>query len=192
MEIIPNLPFIFQFNRNLRQEDWKDMDQVVQHHQLLKDLFQWRMDNKRFKLASHWTELLVSCQKICLKEIDFKNLKVITKGWKPTRKRTAELDRAYSDSFRLKRSRPNQPSSSFTPFRKQQISAQESPFFTFPGGFQEKTSIQGKKQDLFQPKAERIRPNDPEAVVFGDRSEQEPEIASLIGILPPLRLDIML
>ncbi|MBW0476673.1 hypothetical protein O181_016388 [Austropuccinia psidii MF-1] len=39
-ESIPTLPFTFQFNRNLKPEDWKDMDQAVQLHQLLKDLFQ--------------------------------------------------------------------------------------------------------------------------------------------------------
>ncbi|MBW0531534.1 hypothetical protein O181_071249 [Austropuccinia psidii MF-1] len=44
------------------------------------------MDNKRFKLASHWEELGASLQKICLKEIDFRELMVITKGWNPTRK----------------------------------------------------------------------------------------------------------
>ncbi|MBW0467772.1 hypothetical protein O181_007487 [Austropuccinia psidii MF-1] len=78
-------------------------------------------------------------------------------------RKTAEPDREYSDSFRLTRSRPNHLSSSFTPFRNQQISGQESPFFTIPGIFQEKTRIQGQKQDLFQHKAERVRPNDPEA-----------------------------
>ncbi|MBW0507522.1 hypothetical protein O181_047237 [Austropuccinia psidii MF-1] len=66
-------------------EDWKDMDQVLQLHQLPKDLFQWRMDNKRFNLASHWAELGASWQKICLKEIPFKDLMVITKGWNTTR-----------------------------------------------------------------------------------------------------------
>ncbi|MBW0575502.1 hypothetical protein O181_115217 [Austropuccinia psidii MF-1] len=50
-----------------------------------KDLFQWSMDNKRFNLASHWAELGASCQKICLKEINFKDLMVITKVWNPTR-----------------------------------------------------------------------------------------------------------
>ncbi|MBW0545230.1 hypothetical protein O181_084945 [Austropuccinia psidii MF-1] len=85
-EIIPTLPFTFQFNRNLKPEDWKGMDQVLQLHQLLKDLFQCSMDNKRFNLASHWEELGASCQKICLKEIDLKDLMVITKGWNPTRK----------------------------------------------------------------------------------------------------------
>ncbi|MBW0477490.1 hypothetical protein O181_017205 [Austropuccinia psidii MF-1] len=84
-EIIPTLPFTFQFNRNLKPEDWKDMDQVLQLHQLLKDLFQWSMDNKRFNLASHREELGESCQKICLKEIDFIEIMVITKGWNPTR-----------------------------------------------------------------------------------------------------------
>ncbi|MBW0479368.1 hypothetical protein O181_019083 [Austropuccinia psidii MF-1] len=92
-------------------------------------------------------------------------------------RRTADPDRAYSDSFRLTRSRPNQLSSGFIPFRNQQISGQESPFFTIPGSFQEKTRIQGKKQDQLQPKEGRVRPNDPEAVGFGERSAQEPEVA---------------
>ncbi|MBW0519425.1 hypothetical protein O181_059140 [Austropuccinia psidii MF-1] len=85
MEIIPTLPFTFQFNRNLKPEDWKNMDQVLQLHQLLNDLFQWCMDNKTFNLASHWEELGASFQNICLKEIDFKALIIITKGWNPTR-----------------------------------------------------------------------------------------------------------
>ncbi|MBW0581023.1 hypothetical protein O181_120738 [Austropuccinia psidii MF-1] len=92
-------------------------------------------------------------------------------------RRTADPDRAYSDSFRLTRSRPNQLSSGFIPFRNQQISGQESPFFTIPGGFQEKRRIQGKNQDQLQEKQERVRPNDPEAVGFGERSAQEPEVA---------------
>ncbi|MBW0460720.1 hypothetical protein O181_000435 [Austropuccinia psidii MF-1] len=104
------------------------------------------------------------------------NLMVITKGWNPTRKTTADPERAYSDSFPLTRSRPNQLSRSFTSFRNQQISGQESPSLTIPGSFQEKTSIQGQKQDLFQPKAERVRPNDPGAFGLGERSTQEPEI----------------
>ncbi|MBW0477112.1 hypothetical protein O181_016827 [Austropuccinia psidii MF-1] len=75
-----------------------------------------------------------------------------------------------------KRSRPTQLSSGFTPFRNQQISGQESPFFTIPRSFQEKTRIHGQKQDIFQQKAERVRPNDPEAVGLGERSTQEPKI----------------
>ncbi|MBW0490397.1 hypothetical protein O181_030112, partial [Austropuccinia psidii MF-1] len=93
----------------------------------------------------------------------------------PSYRRTAEPDRAYSDSFRLISSRPTQPSNGFTPFRHQQISGQESPFFTIPGSFQEKTRIQGPKQYFLQPKAERVRPNDSEAVRLGE-STQEPEI----------------
>ncbi|MBW0592799.1 hypothetical protein O181_132514, partial [Austropuccinia psidii MF-1] len=85
-ETISTLPFRLQFNRNLKPEDWKDMDQALQLHQLLKDLFRWSMETKRLNLASHWAELGASCQKICLKEIDFKDLMVITKGWNPTRK----------------------------------------------------------------------------------------------------------
>ncbi|MBW0559652.1 hypothetical protein O181_099367 [Austropuccinia psidii MF-1] len=94
----------------------------------------------------------------------------------PSYRRTANPDRAHSDSSRLTRRRPNQLSSDFTPFRNQQISGQEPPFFTFPGSFQEKTRIKGQKQDLFSPKAEKVRPNDPETVGLGERSRQEPEI----------------
>ncbi|MBW0560776.1 hypothetical protein O181_100491 [Austropuccinia psidii MF-1] len=95
----------------------------------------------------------------------------------PSYRRTADPDKEYSDSFRLTRSRPNQLSSGFAPFRNQQISGQEPPFFTIPASFQEKTRKQGQKQDLLQPEEERVRPHDPEAVGFGERSEQEPEVA---------------
>ncbi|MBW0511412.1 hypothetical protein O181_051127 [Austropuccinia psidii MF-1] len=70
----------------------------------------------------------------------------------PSYRRTAEPDRAYSDSFRLTGSRPNQPASGFTPYRNYQIGGQESSLFTIAGSYQEKTRIQGQKQDLFQPK----------------------------------------
>ncbi|MBW0472610.1 hypothetical protein O181_012325 [Austropuccinia psidii MF-1] len=44
------------------------------------------MDSKSFNLASHWEELGESYQKICLKEIPFKHLMVITKVCNPNRK----------------------------------------------------------------------------------------------------------
>ncbi|MBW0486411.1 hypothetical protein O181_026126 [Austropuccinia psidii MF-1] len=94
----------------------------------------------------------------------------------PSYRRTADPDRAYSDSFRLTRSRPNQLSSGFTPFRNQNISGQESLFFTIPGCFQEKKRIQWQKQDHLQPEEQRVRPNDPEASGFGEISAQEPEV----------------
>ncbi|MBW0575409.1 hypothetical protein O181_115124 [Austropuccinia psidii MF-1] len=95
----------------------------------------------------------------------------------PSYRRTADPGRGYSNSFRHTRSRPNQVLSSSTPFRNQNLTGQESPFFKIPGGFQENTRIQGEKQDIFQPKAETLRPNDPKAVGLGKRSTQEPEIA---------------
>ncbi|MBW0482074.1 hypothetical protein O181_021789 [Austropuccinia psidii MF-1] len=42
--------------------------------------------DKRFNLASHWAELGAGFHKICLKEITFKYIMVITKGWNPNRK----------------------------------------------------------------------------------------------------------
>ncbi|MBW0556320.1 hypothetical protein O181_096035 [Austropuccinia psidii MF-1] len=90
-------------------------------------------------------------------------------------RRTTDPDRAYSDSFRLTRSRLTQLASGFTPFRNQKISGQESPFLTIPGRFQEKTRKQGQKQDLLQPEGDS-QTHDPEAVGFGERSAQEPEV----------------
>ncbi|MBW0533405.1 hypothetical protein O181_073120 [Austropuccinia psidii MF-1] len=95
----------------------------------------------------------------------------------PSYRRTAEPDRAYYDSFRLTRSRPTQLSTGFTPLSNQKISGQESQFFTIPGDFHKKTRNQGQKQDTFQPKAERVRANEPDAVGLGGRSTQEPEKA---------------
>ncbi|MBW0474440.1 hypothetical protein O181_014155 [Austropuccinia psidii MF-1] len=124
------------------------------------------MDNNRLNLVSHWAELGESFQKICLKEINFKKLMEITKGWNPTRKFRLLEERAT-------RIRENQAT---IQAMHQQISDQESPLITIRGIFQEKTRIQGQKQDLFQPKAEKVGPNAPEAVVLGERSIQKPEI----------------
>ncbi|MBW0467972.1 hypothetical protein O181_007687 [Austropuccinia psidii MF-1] len=87
----------------------------------------------------------------------------------PSYRRTALPHTAYFDSSRLKRSRPHQPSSGLTSFRHKQISGQESPFVTIPGSFQEKTRIKGQKRYLFQPKAERVKPNYSEAVALGKK-----------------------
>ncbi|MBW0548641.1 hypothetical protein O181_088356 [Austropuccinia psidii MF-1] len=184
------MPFTFQFNRNLKPEDWEDIDQVLKLHQLLKDLFQWRMDNKRFNLASHWAELGASFQKICLKEIEFKDLIVITKDWNPTRQfrlleKRATRIRENQATIQAIEEQLTQTGHTQIPSgsqgvgqtsspvaSNQQISGQESPFFTMPGRFQEKTRTQGQKQDLFQPKAERVRPSEQEAVGLSGRSTQ--------------------
>ncbi|MBW0590716.1 hypothetical protein O181_130431, partial [Austropuccinia psidii MF-1] len=140
-EIIPTVPFTFQLSRNLKPEDWKDMYQVLQLHQLLKDLFQCSMDNKSLNLESHWAQLgesfqnnhqrLESYQAVQTPGGEGKQDKGESSHY-PSYRRTADPDRAYSDSFRLTRSRPNQLSNGFTPFRNQQISRQESPLFTIP------------------------------------------------------------
>ncbi|MBW0511733.1 hypothetical protein O181_051448 [Austropuccinia psidii MF-1] len=91
-------------------------------------------------------------------------------------RRTEDPEREYSDSFRLTRGCPNQLSSGLTPFRNQQISGLYSQFFTIAGSFQEKTRIQGQRQDHLQSEEERVRPNDTEDVGFGERSAQEPEV----------------
>ncbi|MBW0492251.1 hypothetical protein O181_031966 [Austropuccinia psidii MF-1] len=87
------------------------------------------------------------------------------------------LQRTYGIHKRLTRSKANRLPSGFTPFKNKKISGQESPLLPIPGSFQEKTRIKGKKQDFIQPEVERVRPRDPEAVKFGERSTHKPEIA---------------
>ncbi|MBW0509744.1 hypothetical protein O181_049459 [Austropuccinia psidii MF-1] len=69
----------------------------------------------------------------------------------PSYRRTANQDRAYSESSLLTRSRPNELSSGFTTFRNQQISGKESRFFTIAREFQEKTRKKRQEQNLLQP-----------------------------------------
>ncbi|MBW0573690.1 hypothetical protein O181_113405, partial [Austropuccinia psidii MF-1] len=79
----------------------------------------------------------------------------------PSYRRAADPDRAYSYSFRLTRSRPNQLSSGFTTFRNKQIRGQWSPFFTIPGSFQarRRQGYKGKKKTTFSPRErENITP----------------------------------
>ncbi|MBW0513671.1 hypothetical protein O181_053386 [Austropuccinia psidii MF-1] len=193
-EIISTLPFTLNFNRNLKPEDWKDMDQVLQLHQLLNDLFQLRFQPGN-SLGRTWCKLPEDLSQRDRLQGPYgihQRLEsyqaVQTPGGKgnqdkgesshfPSYRRTTDPDRAYLDSFMLTRNRPNHLSSGFTPFKNQQISDQESPFFTIPGSFQEKTRKDGQKQDLLQQKEERVRPHDPEAVGFGERSAQEPEVS---------------
>ncbi|MBW0570042.1 hypothetical protein O181_109757 [Austropuccinia psidii MF-1] len=167
-EIIPTMPFKFQFNRNLRPEDWKDIDQVLQLHQLFKERFQWSKDNKRFNLASHWAELGTGFQKICLKEIDLKTLMVITKGWNPTR------------HFRPLEVRANKIRENQATIQGIEGQLTQTAHTQIPSGSQEEFSGEDKdtraKTGPLSTKAERDRPNDSEAFGLGERSTQEPEI----------------
>ncbi|MBW0533300.1 hypothetical protein O181_073015 [Austropuccinia psidii MF-1] len=119
------------------------MDQVLQRHKLLKDVFQWRMDNGMFNLASHWQEPRSGFQKICLRDIiqifhgnnkrmEFQEA-VLTPGGNcredkgessqyPRHRRMTESDREYSDSFRLTRSKPTRLPSGFITISYQNIS----------------------------------------------------------------------
>ncbi|MBW0479970.1 hypothetical protein O181_019685 [Austropuccinia psidii MF-1] len=76
-----------------------------------------------------------------------------------------EPEITYSDPLRLMRTgNPTRLPSGFKPLRHQQISDQESPYFSIPDRIQERKRIIGKEQDFFQPEAERVRSYDPELV----------------------------
>ncbi|MBW0512657.1 hypothetical protein O181_052372 [Austropuccinia psidii MF-1] len=102
-----------------------------------------------------------------------------------------EPERAYSDSFRLTGSRTKQLSSGFTPLRIQKRRGQDSKFLTLQGILQEKIRIQRLEQHYFQPKEERIRPNDPEASEVSEGSVQKKIILNTSYIIskPTIRND---
>ncbi|MBW0466876.1 hypothetical protein O181_006591 [Austropuccinia psidii MF-1] len=160
-EIIPNLPLTSKFNRNLKPEDLKDMEDNSQRQRIQRPYGNHQRVEPHQEVQNPGEE---------------GNQHKGESSHYPSYRRTADPNRAYPDSFRLTRSSPNQLSISFTPVRNQQISGKESQFFTIPGSFLGKTRIQGQKQDLFQPNVESVRPNNPEAVRLGERSTQEPEI----------------
>ncbi|MBW0549589.1 hypothetical protein O181_089304 [Austropuccinia psidii MF-1] len=98
---------------------------------------------------------------------------IITKGWNPTRQ------------FRLLEVRENRIRESQATIQAIEEQLTQTGHTQIPSGSQgagkisstEKTRIQGQNQDNLQPEEERVKPNDPEAVGFGERSSQEPEVA---------------
>ncbi|MBW0546097.1 hypothetical protein O181_085812 [Austropuccinia psidii MF-1] len=150
------------------------MDQALQLHQLLKDLFQWSMENKRYNLATHWAELGASCYKIFLKEIEFRDLMVITKGFSTTRQfRLLEVRasriRENKATIQAIEEQLTQTGNTQFPSSSQGIDQASSPF-----PVEDKDTRE--KQDHLQPKEERVIPKEPKAVGFGERSTQEPEV----------------
>ncbi|MBW0465159.1 hypothetical protein O181_004874 [Austropuccinia psidii MF-1] len=76
----------------------------------------------------------------------------------PSYRRTTDPDRAYSDSLRLKRSSPNQPSSGLIPFRKQQISGKSHHSSQSKEVFRRGQGYKGKNKTTF---SKRKRESDP-------------------------------
>ncbi|MBW0486963.1 hypothetical protein O181_026678 [Austropuccinia psidii MF-1] len=186
-EIIPTLPFTFKLNRNLKPEDWKDMDHVHQLHQLLKNIFQWRKDNKSFNPESHWEELGASFHKICLKEIPFKDLIVITKGWNPTRKfrlleERATRIRENQATIHAIEEQLSQIGPTLIPSGSQGVDQPNYPVASHHSGTR-RSVARSHHSSQFQPKAERVRTDDPEADGLGERSTQEPEIVLNTSII---------
>ncbi|MBW0475449.1 hypothetical protein O181_015164 [Austropuccinia psidii MF-1] len=177
-EITPTLPFTFQFNRTLKPEDWKDMDQVQPGIAIGRTWSKFpeglsQRDRLQRPYGNH--QRLESHQAFQTPGGEGKQDKGESSHY-PSYRRTAESERVYSDFFRLTSSRPDHLSIGFIQFRNQQMSGQESRFFTITVSFQDRTRIQVQNQDHLQPKEESVRPNDPEGVGFGESSTQEPEV----------------
>ncbi|MBW0491149.1 hypothetical protein O181_030864 [Austropuccinia psidii MF-1] len=170
-EVITRLPFTFQFNRNLKAEGCKDMHHMLQLHQLLKRLIPMEIGQQ---------EVQPSCK--------------IGRTWgilKEDRSQRDTFQRAYGNNQRLEsqkavrnpggkgrlaRSKPARLPGGFTPLTHQNISGQDSPFFTIRASFQEKKRIKVQEQEFFKTEAERVRTNYSEAVGLSERSTQNPEI----------------
>ncbi|MBW0489747.1 hypothetical protein O181_029462 [Austropuccinia psidii MF-1] len=100
------------------------------------------------------------------------------KGWNPTRKfrlleqRETRI-RENQAIIQAIEEQLNQTGPTLIPSGSQGADTTSSPVASHHSGT---NRIQGQKQDIFQPKAERVRPNAPEAFGLGKRSKQEPEI----------------
>ncbi|MBW0552692.1 hypothetical protein O181_092407 [Austropuccinia psidii MF-1] len=146
------------------------------------------MDNKRLNLASHWEDLGASFQKICLKEIPFKDHMLITKGWNPKRqfKLLEERETRISKNqatIQAIEEQLNQTEPTLIPSGSQGVDHQSSPLASQDSGNRRSVGkshnssqfqvvsrarrVKRGKKDLFQPQADRVRPNDPEAVGLG-------------------------
>ncbi|MBW0479456.1 hypothetical protein O181_019171 [Austropuccinia psidii MF-1] len=161
------------------------MDQALQLHQILKYLFQWSIENKRSNLASHWVQLGVFSQKIRLKEIPFTDLMVITKGWNANRhlklleEKEARI-RENQATIQAMEEQLDQKGHALIPSGSQEVDQPNSPvashyseaadlwarvtIFYNPMYVPQEDNGQGQEQDFFQPEAERVIPNDTEAL----------------------------
>ncbi|MBW0465121.1 hypothetical protein O181_004836 [Austropuccinia psidii MF-1] len=146
---------------------------------------------------------------------------VITKGWNPNKQfklleeREARI-RENDATVQAIEEQLNQTKPTLVPSGPQGVDQPNSPVASHHSGnrrsvgkshhysqpqvvFRGRQGYKGKK-DFFQPQAERVRPNDGEAVGFGEISTQEPEtvvntsrISSPINRnLPPLRMNTVL
>ncbi|MBW0495478.1 hypothetical protein O181_035193 [Austropuccinia psidii MF-1] len=155
------------------------------------------MDNKRFNPASHWEELGASFQKIFLKDIDFKDLMVITTDWNPTTK--FRLLEVRANRIREKKAtihaieeQPTQTGNAQIPSGSQgagQISSAVASHHSETNRSVDKSHHSSQSQEVSRRRKgykgktmttfsqrERVRPNNPEAPGFGERSAQEPEL----------------
>ncbi|MBW0466753.1 hypothetical protein O181_006468 [Austropuccinia psidii MF-1] len=97
------------------------------------------MDNKRFILASCWEELVEGFQKTCLKEIPFKYLIVITKGWNPNMQLKVLEERASrirenEATIQYIEKQPNQTENTLIPTGSQVLNLPDSPVASHHSG----------------------------------------------------------
>ncbi|MBW0485790.1 hypothetical protein O181_025505 [Austropuccinia psidii MF-1] len=212
-EILLTLPFTFQFNRNLKPEDWKDMDQVLKLNQLLKDLFQWSMDKKSFKLASQWEELGEIFQKICLKDIPFKDLMVIARGWNSKRhfKLLEERETSIREiqvTIQAIEEQLNQKEPTLIPSCSQGVDQPNPPvashhlgttrsvakshyYLQFQVVSRRRKGYKGKNNTSFSQRQREPDPMNHNLVGIGERSTQDPEIVvSTLRISSPINRNI--
>ncbi|MBW0501398.1 hypothetical protein O181_041113 [Austropuccinia psidii MF-1] len=143
------------------------------------------MDNKRFNLASHSAEIGEIFHKICLKEISFKYLMLITKGWNPTRQfrlleGRATRIRENQATIQAIEEQLNQTGPTMIPSGTQIVKKPGYPGATHHSGTsrsvakshhslesqvvsRRRQGYKGKNNPSFSQR-ERVRPSDPEAV----------------------------
>ncbi|MBW0480712.1 hypothetical protein O181_020427 [Austropuccinia psidii MF-1] len=86
-------PIFFPVQQTLQTRGFYRHQYISSAPPALKNLFQWSM-KKKFNLNLNQEEVGEKFQKIFLKEISFKELMEITKGWDPKKKLKILWDRA--------------------------------------------------------------------------------------------------
>ncbi|MBW0549638.1 hypothetical protein O181_089353 [Austropuccinia psidii MF-1] len=56
-EILPKMQLKLTSNRGLQPEGWKDLEQALKSHKLLKNMSQWSMEGNILKLSTQLEEL---------------------------------------------------------------------------------------------------------------------------------------
>ncbi|MBW0465340.1 hypothetical protein O181_005055 [Austropuccinia psidii MF-1] len=82
-EFLLKLLFQIKLNQEVQPGDWKNKEQIIKVHKLLKDRFTCSRENKIFSMEASLAKVGVTIQNICLQKMTFLDLMEKMKVWNP-------------------------------------------------------------------------------------------------------------